>query len=472
MSYSQRLQPAATSQTRKIFRASLLAAAAFGAGALLLVPSPALTVPSFAVQTGQACTACHVGGFGPQLTPFGRDFKLRGYTLRTGKFTLPVSAMAVGSFTNTKHDQASPPADGFGVNNNFAFDQASVFLAGGIGSHVGGFVQTTYDGVNKVFTWDNLDLRLVNTGQIGGKDVVYGLTLNNNPTVQDVWNTTPAWGFPYTSSALAPSPAASPLIDGGLAQSVLGVSAYAWIDSKLYLEGGAYSTPASGTLRWLGADPLSPGNIQGLAPYARIAYQRPLAGGTLEVGAFLLKANLFPNRDRTTGYTDKYSDVGLDASWIKTLASSDTLSFNARYVHEKQSLNATCALGFGDGSIIGVTLPDCADSTLNELRADASYYWHNKIGATVGGFSIDGSQNPTQYGGNLLLKPNSSGVTLQLDGTPFGDGKSKLGPHVNLRVGVQYTAYLSFNGSRLNYDGAGANASDNNTVRVFTWFAF
>lgn len=472
MSYSEDRPHRAPRATPAAFRRTLLAAASVAVGALFIMPKPALTVPSFAVQTGQACQACHVGGFGPQLTPFGRDFKLRGYTMRIGKFTPPVSAMAVASFTNTKHDQAAPPANGFGVNNNFAFDQASVFIAGGIGSHVGGFVQTTYDGVNKVFTWDNLDLRLVNTGQIGGKDLVYGLTLNNNPTVQDAWNTTPAWGFPYTSSALAPSPAAAPLIDGGLAQSVLGVSAYAWIDSKLYLEGGGYSTPSSGTLRWLGADPFSPGDIHGLAPYARVAYQRPLAGGTFEAGAFLLKANLFPNRDRTTGYTDQYSDVGLDASWIKTLASSDTLAFNARYVHEKQSLNATCALGIADGSITGVTLPDCADSTLNEVRADASYYWHNKIGATVGGFSIDGSQNPTQYSGNLLLKPTSTGLTFQLDGTPFGDGKSKLGPHVNLRVGVQYTAYLSFNGSRLNYDGAGTNASDNNTVRVFTWLAF
>lgn len=462
----------ATRTAQAIFRRSLLAAASVAVGALFILPKPAMTVPSFATQTGQACQACHVGGFGPQLTPFGRDFKLRGYTMRVGKFTPPVSAMAVASFTNTKRDQGAPPADGFGVNNNFALDQASVFLAGGIGNHVGGFVQTTYNGIDKTFTWDNMDLRLVNTGQIGGKDLVYGLTLNNNPTVQDVWNTTPAWGYSYTASSLAPTPAAAPLIDGALAQSVLGLSAYAWVDSKLYLEAGAYSTPALGTLRWLGSDPYSPGDVQGLAPYGRIAYQRPLSGGTLEVGGFFLKANLWPGRDRSTGFTDKYTDVGLDASWIKALASNDTLTVNARYIHEKQSLTATCALGFADGSITGVTLPGCADSTLNEVRADASYYWHNKVGATVGAFSIDGSQNPTQYAGNLLLKPNSSGLTFQLDGTPFGDGKSKLGPHVNVRVGVQYTAYLSFNGSRLNYDGAGANAADNNTLRIFTWVAF
>ena len=39
---------------------------------------PAL--PSFARQTGQKCEACHVSGSWPQLTPWGRYFKLTGYT--------------------------------------------------------------------------------------------------------------------------------------------------------------------------------------------------------------------------------------------------------------------------------------------------------------------------------------------------------------------------------------------------------
>ena len=51
--------------------AAFVALAAFGAG-------PARAVPSFSEQTGQPCTTCHVGGFGPQLTPFGRAFKLGG----------------------------------------------------------------------------------------------------------------------------------------------------------------------------------------------------------------------------------------------------------------------------------------------------------------------------------------------------------------------------------------------------------
>ena len=49
--------------------------------ALVLVgTSQAFALPSFARQTGDSCDACHVGAFGPQLTPHGMKFKLGGYT--------------------------------------------------------------------------------------------------------------------------------------------------------------------------------------------------------------------------------------------------------------------------------------------------------------------------------------------------------------------------------------------------------
>ena len=50
-----------------------------------LFATSAHAVPSYARQTGSECTACHVGGFGPQLTPYGVQFKLSGYTDMDGK---------------------------------------------------------------------------------------------------------------------------------------------------------------------------------------------------------------------------------------------------------------------------------------------------------------------------------------------------------------------------------------------------
>jgi hypothetical protein len=109
---------------------------------------------------------------------------------------------------------------------------------------------------------------------------------------------------------------------------------------------------------------------------------------------------------------------------------------------------------------------------LQDFRIDASYYWHDRIGLTVQPFDTWGKPDVLLYGANRTYQPDSSGVMLQPDGTPWGDGGSPLGPRFNMRLGVQYTAYASFDGAGHDYDGMGRSAADNNTVRVFAWFAY
>lgn len=125
----------------------------------------------------------------------------------------PLSFVFDTSFTSTKAAQPSTQ------NGNFEFPQAvSLFLAGAWGSHVGSFVQVTYDAQADHFSWDNTDIRAVGTnGKLFGKSLIYGLTFNNNPTVEDLWNSTPAWGFPFVSTDVAPSPTAGAVINGALA---------------------------------------------------------------------------------------------------------------------------------------------------------------------------------------------------------------------------------------------------------------
>ena len=82
---------------------------------------PAQALPSFARQTGQPCGACHTDF--PTLTPYGRRFKLLGYTTGGGKYQTtpfpdsndsttqkeyvpPVSMMSIIGYT---HTQASLP---------------------------------------------------------------------------------------------------------------------------------------------------------------------------------------------------------------------------------------------------------------------------------------------------------------------------------------------------------------------------
>jgi hypothetical protein len=422
----------------------------------------AWAVPAYAQQTGEHCNTCHVGGFGPQLTAAGRKFKEDGYTERKAGlgFTPPLSAMAIASYVNTEQNQPAPPAPHYSTNNNITLDEAGIFLAGGIGDHFGGFAQFTYDGVGRAFSWDNLDLRAVDHVTIDGSDVLVGLTVNNNPAIEDPWNTLPAWGFPYTDSDLAPAPATATLFDGAYGQASLGTTAYARWANGIYTEAGFYFTPGNNFLSAMGADE-GPGPIRGVAPYVRVAYEKDTGDTNWEIGTFGFFPNLRPDGDGSTGQDDSYRDFGIDASYQLQDDDSSYYTLNARYTREDQDLNATHLLG-GSAN---------ASDSLDDFRLDASYYWHDKVGATVQLFTTTGSRDALLYGDNRTFTPDSNGVQFQIDFTPWGDGSSPLGDRFNVRVGAQYTLYGKFDGAGTNYDGLGHNASDNNTFRIFTWLA-
>jgi mono/diheme cytochrome c family protein len=165
---------------------------------------PAQALPSYARQTGQECAACH-NGF-PELTPYGRQFKLNGYTFTGGTSNLPpIAAMAIPTFTNTRKGVEGGLVPGFGYNNDFAFT-GSLFYGGKIFDGLGAFAQVTYDNVPNRIHWDNIDLRYAIPSELIGREAVFGVSANNNPTVNDVWNSTPAWSYPYLASELAPTP--------------------------------------------------------------------------------------------------------------------------------------------------------------------------------------------------------------------------------------------------------------------------
>jgi hypothetical protein len=429
--------------------------------ALTYSAGQAQAIPAFADQTGQPCAGCHVGGFGPQLTVFGRQFKMLGYTARTEADTIPVSAMAIASYLHTSADQ--PPVPGYAANDNVALDQISLFLAGGISKNFGGFGQFTYDGIVKSFSWDNLDLRAVDDLTVDGTDVVVGLSMNNSPGVQDPWNTLPAWGFPYTDSALAPAPGAATLLNGGLAQSAVGVTAYAWWNSSIYGEAGLYWTPSRGFMRAMGAD--GGAVLHNTAPYVRIGYEKDYDEQNVQFGFTGFFPELYPGGDRTAGMSDKFQDLGVDGSYQFVGSDSHNIyQINLRYIHEHQSLDGTYALGESSNP----------SNTLEEFEADASYYWHGQIGLTAGYFSNWGSADSLLYADNRTAKPNSAGFIFQLDGTPFGNGDtiSPFGNHLNLRLGMQYRLFTEFNGAARNFDSGGNNSSGNDTFRIFTWVTF
>jgi hypothetical protein len=477
----------------------------------------AQALPSFARQTGQPCGTCHTDF--PGLTPYGRLFKLNGYTAGGGRFrtTLfpsqanpadalaayaktpnvgydpnpaktsqsitsdtwvpPISMMTIVGFTHTQAPQdatGSPYSD----NDNAVVSPFSLFWGGAITDHIGAFAQVTYNGApfgapdpadpyaTFQWSWDNTDVRYANTGEIYGMDIIYGITANNSPTVQDPWNTTPAWGFPYAGSSVAPGPAAAALIDGTYAQYVGGIGAYAFIDNLVYVELTGYRTLDFKTLPKLGIDPFGVPLFEGVAPYWRVAVEPHWGRNWLEFGTFGISARVHPwtfATDDNGSYinqafsqTDRYTDVGFDTQY-QYQGDNYWITLRGTYIHESQTLDASFANGLSSNPT----------NTLDTFRAYASlaYGGDNRIVLTGQYFDTWGTSDPTLYGGLASgLSPNSNGYIAEISYIPFMNSSAPIWPWANVRVGLQYTYYTKF-------DGTTDGAQDNNTLFLYAWFA-
>ena len=401
-------------------------------------------VPSFARQTGLACSSCHYQFL--TLTPFGRKFKLNGYTLSNqvlieekdstngGKLGLsPVSmlsAMVTAGITHTKNEVA-------GTQNDVAAlpQELSGFLAGRISPKVGLFSQFTYAGADGAFGIDNVDIRFADKGTIGGStEVVYGLTLNNNPTIQDLWNSTPGWGFPFIGSDAAPGAAAATKIEDGLGQNVLGLGGYGLFGNLVYAEFSVYRSALQG----VSAPDATTGAIKGVTPYWRLALQKDFDKQSVMVGTFGMHTSLFPEGS-LSGPQDTYSDIGVDAQFESRVGTGN-LVVRGSWIHEKQTLDATFAAGGSANN----------ENTLKSLHVNASYYPKQWLGLSGGYFDTRGTSDAGLYGG----EPNTNGFIGEVD----------LNPWENTRVGLQYTGYSSLDGS--------SDASGNNTLFAFLWLVF
>lgn len=424
---------------------------------LLLLSQNALAVPSFARQTGASCSHCHTQSFGPNLTPFGRDFKLSGYTLGSNKLP-PISAMITGSFTNTnKNQDPTTLQPGFNKNNNFTFDEASLFYAGKVYDKVGAFSQLTYDGYADRLGMDNTDVRFADNLNIGNNSLTYGISLNNAPSVQDLWNTS-NWGFPYTGSGVQPGVGSSPLIDGGLNAQVGGATAYTMINNLVYMEAGAYGSFSSNFQRSFGIAAADRIALDGSAPYWRVALQKNWQGHFFALGHYGMSADVFPGRDRTNG-TDHYTDVAADATYQYMANPKHIVEAKTAYIYEDQRLSAT-RLANAD--------PSTGRSYLTSYKLNLAYTFDQTYGITFGYNKVNGSHSPVMDNNGLIIdqtRPNSEYFTTELVYVPFGKSSSYMNPWLNLRTSLQYIGYSQANGT-------GAQAQNNNTFMINGWLAF
>jgi hypothetical protein len=405
---------------------------------LLVAATQAHAVPSFARQTGQDCAACHVGAFGPQLTPYGVKFKLGGYVDGNGKANVPLSGMVVVDASKYKEFNEDGSVSS---KTKSGLSEASLFVAGKLMDHVGSFLQITNNGVEHRTGIDQAEVRVTGTTTMGEHEVLMGVSFNNNPTVQDPFNTLSVWGYPYTGTDRVAYPGGDQ-VSASVEQRVLGINAYALINDNIYAELGTYNSLSPAVQSRLGAGryPEEPGVAApslSNAPYWRLAYMQDLRTRAWNVGLLGFSGTLKDRLDSSA--TTKFNDLGIDGSYQFLGNREHVVTVNGSWLREKVDESASNT-----------------SFTTRTIKLAASYNYLNTYGASVGYF--------TSHSSDTDAASSNSGLVYQADWTPWGKESSWNAPWANLRLGAQYV--------KMNAATGVEKTSDLNSLRLFAWTSF
>jgi hypothetical protein len=427
--------------------------------ALLLFSVSTLAVPSFSRQTGRPCSGCHT--VFPELTPYGREFKLGGFTAgdkltkEPSLLKIPLSVSAVLSDTSTRKTSDAP--DSFEHDRKVIVQEASIYYGGRIAGNFGALVQYKYHAVDFKWATEMAEIRYANETTLGKEQqLIYGFTTNNNPTIADIYNSTPMWGFPHLASDVAVMPNAAAIVDNALASQVGGVGAYMRWNELVYAEVDVYHK-ATGVLHPFGAGIQIMNVLDGYAPYWRLALQYETSPQSFEVGTYGMDAKIFPNAAQPVGPTDHFRDIAFDTQY-QYIQGNHSLSVHATYIHEKQDWDASFPLGLSSN----------ASSTLRTARADVHYFYRHRLGGSLQYFTTSGDADAIRYN-------TGDAVNGSLSGKPDTSGWNALATYLpiqNIQLGLQYTIYDKFDGGRGNYSGSGRSASDNNTLFAYLWVLY
>ncbi len=459
-----------------IFGGAAAFAVALAAG-LSLKAGPAGAVPSFARQTGQPCATCHNGYFF-QLTPYGRQFKIDGYTAGGTRCRdsvaadptpqIPISVMLEATYTHVQKDVFDLPTNrngdpnGLKTNNNVMVQDTSVFYGGQIYCQLGAFIQSTYDRNDEAFFLDNTDIRYANKARLGGLDIVYGIDANNNPTVEDPWNTTPAWRIPGDPVNVFDPGFPAPIIDGGFAGTVAGAGAYIFVNNMFYAAVLDYKTLDNNILQAIGQSPSTTAFENG-APYWRLAFERTWDVYSLMFGTFGMTANIVPDITMPSP-TDKFTDVGWDAQF-QYLTDMHFITARVSYIYEWEKLDGSLALGSATN----------LKNHLADFNASITYAYDARYSVTLGYFNTTGSTD--SFFGTLNGSPNTSGEVIDIGYSPWSRGGPSFWPWLNTRFGVKFLHYDKLQGASTAYaqnsDGITfRNARDDDSLLLYSWTAF
>ncbi len=483
---------------RSILRQAALAFGMLGIMAAMF-PMDSQALPLFARQTGQNCVACHAGGQFPELTPYGRMFKLTGYTIGS-RVAVPLAVM--GLVTSSKVSDTSKsdnPAGDFSKNGTPLFSGGSLFLGGKVTDNIGAFIQWTYDnfavqnadgGYSGHSATDNVDIRYADRFIDTNRDLIFGVSLNNNPSVSDVWNTAAAW-MQYVP---VPSPSSSQFIDGaapfpgyGAGGNLAGLTAYMYLNKLVYAELGTYQT-ADGVFSPMRAGVADTDRVklQGANnPYWRLALTHEWGAHNIMVGTSGMIAHAYDKGADTSNPNNlgRFKNAGVDAQY-QYILDPHTVTAQVAYMHQKQnySVNSLAASPYFLANGITPVAPVNDSDTTNTFRAKLSYIYQAKYGGSLAYFNLTGTTNTlNQTSGydatqTIIYDPNNNVRSASnFSGNPATRGmtyEAFFMPVQYARVGVQYTAYSKFNGATDNYDGFGRNARDNNSLFFYVWGAY
>ena len=446
-------------------------------------------LPTFSRQTGQRCTACHLN-IG-ELTPAGREFKLMGYS--AGDYVIPLSVVGVVSDTRIRDTSSSlDPNLYMPRNGSIIPEELSVAVAGKFYHDLGGYVRWTFNAANTTPLFgsqgvqagskvggnsylDASEIRYARKILLGGNKAVVGVTLNNAPTVQDLWKISPVNGYPFMSSNLLSAwgtgqfgPAT--MIDGGLNSQAAGVGVYTMLDDTLYAELAGYTR--SSAISVAGPDNTVSNSIN---PYWRLAYNSVQGARSFMLGTFGMISNLTGDQNVTGSSGGKYTDIGLDFEY-QHITDEHSWSTRMTYIAEQVDWDAQAVANLNH---------DTNHGQLNTLKAKVSYDYKRQLGAHVFSFYTDGNTdnnywtyNQNVVGGACDQTGNSQLAFCSVNGSPKTSGygfEFYYAPIPNVHIALQQTFYNNFMGGPTFVDNSSGNmraARDNNLTYVYAVFSY
>lgn len=407
----------------------------------LISPHLASAVPSFARQTGLSCDTCHT--VFPHLTPFGRDFKLHGYTYDYSELIkavreiekneakeergipnlvinkIPMVSVRIVSMFNEQVGGKGVPKGKVTAGQGFVsipegysdesivhiVKASNIFIAGEVTPNIGTFLEFTgpNDTGGDTFGVGFLDLVLVAPPTtVHGHDLTYGVRATDSVAADDPSNTVGNFGLTTTLMGMSDH---ATLFDPYQAGKIIGGEAYAMLGG--FSHGGVYGAVGifhpthsqtgtsfeTGNISGEPAKTVQEGDFLGaknVDEYFRLSFWLPSYKNIYsEIGSFGYHGN--ENMTATSlanlanpNFRDNYYNFGIDTQtqWI---ADKHLVELFAVYQLQHDSK-------FFDEDLFTGNLGNGESVTRQGFGIEASYYYRRTYGAYIRYFYEHSSQ--------------------------------------------------------------------------------